>query len=70
MLYAIPYNHLAAISVGILLVYVTLFIVRLFSKYATLFQTDGSQQTDLSIQKDSPSTESTPKGSQGLDELF
>ena len=42
MLYAIPYNHLAAIPVGILLVYIILFIVRVFSKYATLFWTEGT----------------------------
>ena len=70
MPYAIPYNHLAAIPVGILLVYVTLFIVQLFSKYAMLFWPEGSQQTDLAIQKDSSSNESTPKRSQGLAELF
>ena len=66
MLYAIPYNHPAAI----LLVYVTLFIVRLFSKYATLFWSERSQQTDLAIQEDTSSTEGTPKRSKSLDELF
>ena len=70
MPYAIPYNHLAAIPVSILLVYVTLFIVRLFSKYATLFQPEGSQQTDLAIQEDTSSTEGTPKRSESLNELF
>ena len=70
MLYAIPYNHLAAIPVGILLVYVTLFIVQLFSKYAMLFHPEGSQQTDLAIQKDSSSTEGTPKRSKSSNELF
>ena len=70
MPYAILYNHLAAIPVGILLVYVTLFIVRLFSKYAMLFQPEGSQQTDLAIQEDTSSTEDTPKRSKSSDELF
>ena len=70
MLYAIPYNHPAAIPVGILLVYVTLFIVRLFSKYAIVFQPEGSQQTDLAIQEDTSSTEGTPKRSKSSDELF
>ena len=69
MPYAIPYNHPAAIPVGILLVYVTLFIVRLFSKYATLFRPEGSQQTDLAIQEDTSSIEGTPKRSKSLDEL-
>ena len=70
MPYAIPDNHPAAIPVGILLVYVTLFIVRLFSKYATLFRPEGSQQTDLAIQEDTSSTEGTPKRSESLNELF
>ena len=70
MLYAIPYNYPAAIPVGILLVYVTLLIVRLFSKYATLFQPEGSQQTDLATQEDTSSTEGTPKRSKSSDELF
>ena len=70
MLYAIPYNHPAAIPVGILLVYVTLFIVRLFSKYATLFRPEGSQQTDLAIQENTSSTEGTPKRSKSSNELF
>ena len=70
MPYAIPYNHPAAIPVGILLVYVTLFIVRLFSKYATLFRPEGSQQTDLAIQEDPSSIEGTPKRSKSSDELF
>ena len=55
MPYAIPYNHLAAIPVGILLVYVMLFIVRLFAKYAMLFRPEGSQQTDLAIQENTSS---------------
>ena len=70
MLYAIPYNHLAAIPVGILLVYVTLFIVRLVAKYATIFQPEGSQQTDLAIQENPSSIEGTPKRSESLNELF
>ena len=70
MPYAIPYNHLAAIPVGILLVYVTLFIVRLFSKYATLFRPEESHQTDLAIQENTSSTEGTPKRSESLNELF
>ena len=70
MPYAIPYNHLAAIPVGILLVYVTLFIMQRFSKYATLFQPEGSQQTDLAIQEDISSTEGTPKRSKSSNELF
>ena len=70
MLYAIPYNHPAAIPVGILVVYVTLFIVGLFLKYAMLLWPEGSQQADLAIQEDSSSTESTPKRSQSSDELF
>ena len=69
MPYAIPYNHPAAIPVGILLVYVILFIVQLFSKYATLFWTEGTQQADLAIQKDASPIESTSKGSKGLNEL-
>ena len=70
MLYAIPYNHSAAIPVGILLVYVTLFIVRLFSKYAMLFRSERSQQTDLVIQEDTSSTKGTSKRSKSSDELF
>ena len=70
MSHAILYNHPAAIPVGILLVYVTLFIVQLFSKYATLFRPQGSQQTDLAIQEDTSSTEGTLKRSKSLDELF
>ena len=70
MLYAIPYNHPAAIQVGKLLVYVTLLIMRLFSKYAMLFQPEGSQQTDLAIQEDTSSIEGTPKRSKSSDELF
>ena len=70
MPYAIPYNHLAAIPVGILLVYVTLFIVRLVAKYATLFQPERSQQTDLAIQENPSSIEGTPKRSESLNELF
>ena len=70
MLYVIPYNHPAAIPVGILLVYVILFIARLFSKYATLFRPEGSQQTDLAIQEDTPSTAGTSKRSESSDELF
>ena len=70
MPYAIPYNHPAAIPIGILLVYVILFIVWLFSKYATLFWPERSQQTDLAVQENSSSSESAPKGSQGLDEFF
>ena len=64
MPYAIPYNNLAAIPVGILLVYVTLFIVQLVSKYAMLFWPEGSQQTDLAIQENSSSIEGTPKRSE------
>ena len=67
---AIPYNHLSAIPVGILLVYVTLFIMRLFSKYVMLFWPEGSQQTDLAIQEDTSSTEGTPKRGESLNELF
>ena len=70
MLYALPYNHPAAIPVGILLVYVTLFIVELFSQYATLFWPEGSQQTDLAIQENTSSTEGTPKRSESSNELF
>ena len=70
MPYAIPYNHLATIPRGILLIYVTLFIVQLFSKYATLFWPEGSQQTDLAIQEDTSSTEGTRKRSKSSDELF
>ena len=70
MLSAIPYKHSAAIPVGILLVYVTLFIVWLFSEYATLFRSEGPQQTDLAIQKDSSPIESTSKRSKGLNELL
>ena len=70
MLYAIPYNHPAAIPVGILLIYVILFIVQVFSKYATLFQTKGTQQTDLAIQKDSSPTESVTEGGQSSDEFL
>ena len=70
MPYAIPYNHPAAIPVGILLVYVTLFIVRLVAKYATLFWPEGSQQTDLAIQENPSSIEGTPKRSKSLNELF
>ena len=70
MPYAIPYNHLAAIPVGILLVYVTLFIVRVFSKYATLFRTEETQQTDLAIQKHSSPIESTTEGGQSSHKLL
>ena len=70
MPYAILYNHPAAIPVGILLVYVTLFIVRLVSKYAMLFRPEGSQQTDLAIQENTSSIEGTPKRSESSNELF
>ena len=70
MPYAIAYNHPAAIPVGILLVYVTLFIVPLVAKYAMLFRPEGSPQTDLAIQENSSSIEGTPKRSKSLNELF
>ena len=35
-----------------------------------LFWPEGSQQTDLAIQEDTPSTEGTPKRSKSADELF
>ena len=70
MPYAIPYNHPAAIPVGVLLGYVILFIAQLFSKYATLFWPEGSQQTDLAIQENTSSTEGTPKRSESSNELF
>ena len=40
------------------------------AKYATIFQPEGSQQTDLAIQENPSSTEGTPKRSESLNELF
>ena len=54
MLYAIPYNHPAAIPVGILLVYVTLFIMQLFSKYATLLGQKGHNKQTWQFRKTHP----------------
>ena len=70
MPYAILYNHLAAIPVGILVVYITLFIVQQLRKYAMLLQPEGSQQADLAISENTPSTETITKGSESLHELF
>ena len=42
----------------------------MFSKYATIFLTKRTQQTDLEIQKDSSSTESITEGGKSLDELL
>ena len=69
MLYAIPYNHLAAIPVGILLVCDIIHCVTVF-KYPTLFLPEGSQQTDLAIQENTSSIEGTPKRSESSNELF
>ena len=70
MPYAIPYNHPAAIPIGILLVYITLFIMRLITNYATILQPEGTQQADLTILQNTSPTLSVTKGSKGSHELL